>query len=161
MSQARKINPPSTSSPTDGQVPLGSAADAPHGSRPDQVYARLRDLIVQGSLAPGSRIVETEIASRLGVSRTHSRPPMVLDIWPDLIFKWSPDSSGLYYRERQVGYQPESELLRLDALSGKSTTVLSTVPEYIVDISFSKDGKQASIVRGKNISNAVMLTASP
>ena len=51
----------------------GSLASAPHGSRPDQVYARLRDLIVQGSLAPGSRIVETEIASRLGVSRTPVR----------------------------------------------------------------------------------------
>jgi DNA-binding GntR family transcriptional regulator len=37
------------------------------------VYARLRDLIVQGSLAPGSRIVETEIATRLGVSRTPVR----------------------------------------------------------------------------------------
>jgi DNA-binding GntR family transcriptional regulator len=47
--------------------------DAPHGSRPDQVYARLRDLIVGGLLAPGSRIVETEIANRLGVSRTPVR----------------------------------------------------------------------------------------
>lgn len=51
----------------------GTLSAAPHGSRPDQVYARLRDLIVQGSLAPGSRIVETEIASRLGVSRTPVR----------------------------------------------------------------------------------------
>jgi DNA-binding GntR family transcriptional regulator len=51
----------------------GSLASAPHGSRPDQVYTRLRDLIVQGSLAPGSRIVETEIATRLGVSRTPVR----------------------------------------------------------------------------------------
>ena len=50
-----------------------SAADAPHGSRPEQVYSRLRDLIVQGLVAPGSRIVETEIASRLGVSRTPVR----------------------------------------------------------------------------------------
>lgn len=46
---------------------------APHGFRPEQVYARLRDLIVQAQLAPGSRIVETEIASRLGVSRTPVR----------------------------------------------------------------------------------------
>ena len=53
--------------------PAGSLAGAPHGSRPDQVYARLRDLIVQGSLAPGSRIVETEISQRLGVSRTPVR----------------------------------------------------------------------------------------
>jgi DNA-binding GntR family transcriptional regulator len=51
----------------------GALSEAPHGSRPDQVYARLRDLIVQGSLAPGSRIVETEIAARLGVSRTPVR----------------------------------------------------------------------------------------
>jgi DNA-binding GntR family transcriptional regulator len=51
----------------------GSLAGAPHGSRPDQVYARLRDLIVQGSLEPGSRVVETEIATRLGVSRTPVR----------------------------------------------------------------------------------------
>jgi DNA-binding GntR family transcriptional regulator len=47
--------------------------DAPHGSRPEQVYARLRELIVGGLLAPGNRIVETEIASRLGVSRTPVR----------------------------------------------------------------------------------------
>src|SRR5919197_1241116 len=52
-----------------GKAPAG----APHGSRPDQVYARLRELIVQGMLAPGSRIVETEIATRLGVSRTPVR----------------------------------------------------------------------------------------
>lgn len=34
---------------------------------------RLRDLIVGGELAPGSRIVETEVATRLGVSRTPVR----------------------------------------------------------------------------------------
>lgn len=50
-----------------------AAADAPHGSRPEQVYQRLRDLIVQGLLAPGSRVVETEVATRLGVSRTPVR----------------------------------------------------------------------------------------
>jgi DNA-binding GntR family transcriptional regulator len=50
-----------------------TAAPPPHGSRPEQVYARLRDLIVQGQLAPGSRIVETDVAARLGVSRTPVR----------------------------------------------------------------------------------------
>jgi DNA-binding GntR family transcriptional regulator len=48
-------------------------ASAPHGSRPEQVYTRLRDLIVQGLLTPGSRNIETEIAARLGVSRTPVR----------------------------------------------------------------------------------------
>ena len=37
------------------------------------MYQRLRDLIVQGLLAPGSRVVETEVAARLGVSRTPVR----------------------------------------------------------------------------------------
>src|SRR6478672_9291524 len=75
MSQARKnaSRAPDMTSGADSSVPMGGAADAPHGSRPDQVYMRLRDLIVQGSLAAGSRIVETEIASRLGVSRTPVR----------------------------------------------------------------------------------------
>ncbi|HET9426384.1 MAG TPA: GntR family transcriptional regulator [Gemmatimonadaceae bacterium] len=51
----------------------GDVSAAPHGSRPEQVYTRLRDLIVQGLLSPGSRIIETEIATRLGVSRTPVR----------------------------------------------------------------------------------------
>src|ERR1044071_5291887 len=72
MTPARKTIPrPTIASAAD--LPMGSAADAPHGSRPEQVYSRLRDLIVQGLLAPGSRIVETEIATRLGVSRTPVR----------------------------------------------------------------------------------------
>src|SRR5437870_12530436 len=71
MSPARKSTPRDNDARS--AIPLGTAADAPHGSRPEQVYARLRDLIVQGLLAPGSRIVETEIAARLGVSRTPVR----------------------------------------------------------------------------------------
>ena len=71
MTPARK--PLTRSNLSTAELHMGSAADAPHGSRPEQVYTRLRDLIVQGLLAPGSRIVETEIASRLGVSRTPVR----------------------------------------------------------------------------------------
>ena len=49
------------------------AAQPAHADRPAQVYAQLRTLIVQGKLAPGSRIIETDIAERLGVSRTPVR----------------------------------------------------------------------------------------
>lgn len=41
--------------------------------RTTQTYERLRELIVQGSLAPGSRIIESDVADRLGVSRTPIR----------------------------------------------------------------------------------------
>lgn len=37
------------------------------------VYLRLRQLIVHGQLAPGSRVVESEVARKLGVSRTPVR----------------------------------------------------------------------------------------
>jgi DNA-binding GntR family transcriptional regulator len=41
--------------------------------RPGDVYTQLRDLIVHGRLAAGARLVELELASRLGVSRTPLR----------------------------------------------------------------------------------------
>lgn len=37
------------------------------------VYQRLRELIVHGQLAPGARLIEQEIATRLGTSRTPVR----------------------------------------------------------------------------------------
>src|SRR5437879_5760201 len=41
--------------------------------RPTPVYDSLRSLIVRGQLAPGARIPEVDVASRLGVSRTPVR----------------------------------------------------------------------------------------
>jgi DNA-binding GntR family transcriptional regulator len=43
------------------------------GDRVTMAYSRIRELIVLGRLAPGTRIIETTIASRLGVSRTPVR----------------------------------------------------------------------------------------
>lgn len=48
-------------------------ARARRHARPEQVYQKLRSLIVRGQLAPGQRIVETDVAARLGVSRTPVR----------------------------------------------------------------------------------------
>jgi DNA-binding GntR family transcriptional regulator len=42
-------------------------------SLPQDVYGRLRALIVAGRIAPGTRLVETMVASRLAVSRTPVR----------------------------------------------------------------------------------------
>jgi DNA-binding GntR family transcriptional regulator len=41
--------------------------------RATQTYRRLRELIVHGRLAPGARIIESDVADRLGVSRTPVR----------------------------------------------------------------------------------------
>ena len=50
-----------------------SPSVAARGARPYVVYEALRALIVRGQLAPGSRIVETDVAARLRVSRTPVR----------------------------------------------------------------------------------------
>ncbi|MBR9988805.1 MAG: GntR family transcriptional regulator [Gemmatimonadetes bacterium] len=57
-------------------TPTGTPEGRPKQERGDRVthaYRRLRELIVTGRLAPGSRIIETSVAGRLGVSRTPVR----------------------------------------------------------------------------------------
>lgn len=50
-----------------------AASSQRRSARPEQVYQKLRELIVRGQLAPGSRVVETDVAARLAVSRTPVR----------------------------------------------------------------------------------------
>jgi len=51
----------------------GTCAPSSNGDQSGRTYGRLRDLIVRGQLAPGSRIIETEVSERLEVSRTPVR----------------------------------------------------------------------------------------
>ena len=60
--------------------------------RPQQVYERLRQLIVDGRLPAGARIIETDVAAELGVSRTPVR--------------------GALQRLQQEGYVVDSPTLR-------------------------------------------------
>jgi DNA-binding GntR family transcriptional regulator len=56
-----------------GDGPAEGGRAAAGRDRSATAYTRLRELIVHGRLAPGSRIVETDVAERLGVSRTPVR----------------------------------------------------------------------------------------
>jgi len=61
---------------THGAAAVATAAEGTVAGRGESVaraYAQLRELIVWGRLAPGSRIIESDIAARLGVSRTPIR----------------------------------------------------------------------------------------
>ncbi|MEQ1763803.1 MAG: protein kinase [Pyrinomonadaceae bacterium] len=85
-------------------------------------------------------------------------PSTILDIWPSTIFKWSPDSKSIVYRERQAGYQPENVILAADASTGKTRVLLSAGHDQVVDFSYSRDMKKVAAVRGLNASNAVLLS---
>ena len=52
---------------------MRTTANTRKRARPQEVYEQLRALIIAGRLAPGTRIVETDVATRLGVSRTPVR----------------------------------------------------------------------------------------
>jgi len=61
-------------SATKPRAPRTKARQASGASeRANRLYESLRNLIVRGQLAPGARIVETEVAERFGVSRTPVR----------------------------------------------------------------------------------------
>jgi DNA-binding GntR family transcriptional regulator len=49
-----------------------------HVSQVSKAYSQLRELIIHGRLAPGTRIVEVDLANRLGVSRTPVRDALRL-----------------------------------------------------------------------------------
>lgn len=57
----------------------------PRGARSAHVYERLRDLIVRGRLAPGARVVEQEVAERMGVGRTPVREALQLLVQEGLL----------------------------------------------------------------------------
>jgi DNA-binding GntR family transcriptional regulator len=63
-----------THADSQGDGAFSAAAGATgRGESVARAYDQLRELIVWGRLAPGSRIIESEIAGRLGVSRTPTR----------------------------------------------------------------------------------------
>lgn len=51
----------------------GEQTLADRGDRVSSAYQQLRELIVRGRLAPGTRVIESDVAQRLGVSRTPAR----------------------------------------------------------------------------------------
>ncbi|HET7274053.1 MAG TPA: GntR family transcriptional regulator [Longimicrobiaceae bacterium] len=65
------MNPPSAGARLRGQPANEEAAQRER--RGDHAYEKLREMIVWGRLAPGSLVVEVELAERLGVSRTPVR----------------------------------------------------------------------------------------
>lgn len=75
------------------RVPIPDEPAKPgHISQVSKAYSQLRGLIVDGRLAPGTRIVEVDLASRLGVSRTPVRDALRLLQQEGFVVSSSPGS---------------------------------------------------------------------
>ena len=58
-------------------MPIPATPLQPRSLLRDDVYVRIRDLIVDGTLAPGEQLRDTEVADWLGVSRTPVREALL------------------------------------------------------------------------------------
>ena len=87
-------------------------------------------------------------------------PEAILDISPTWVCKWMPDSRGLYYRQRGDEEGLSSKVLQIDIAGRKSKVLLSTEPETVFDMSYSRDRKKVAVVRGRINSDAVILTSA-
>ena len=114
----------------------------------------------------GSRIAyvireEGNRRNNLGILRLDSPTlEMIFDSSPIYLLKWRPDGQALLVRERDQGENPYGTIVEYELATKTRREYLSTEPDYVIDISFSRDGKRAALVRGNLSTDAVMLTTT-
>ena len=86
-------------------------------------------------------------------------PGTRLDITPSRIFKWLPDGSALIYQERLLAENPLSKIFTIDPDSPQPKLLYSTEPDELIDVRYSRDGKKVALIRGRPITDAIMLSA--
>lgn len=87
------------------------------------------------------------------------KPRAILDIRPTWLFKWMPDGKSLFYQEAQQGEGLANKVFQIDPEQGQPKLLMTTEPDDIVDLSFSRDNSRFAAVRLKVLTDAVMLTA--
>ncbi|HMQ02396.1 MAG TPA: protein kinase [Pyrinomonadaceae bacterium] len=87
------------------------------------------------------------------------KPTAILDIRPTWIFKWMPDDNGIFYQESQLGEGLSSKVFRISPDMNEPKLLVSSEPDEIVDLTFSRDGSRFAAVRSRVSTNAVMLTS--
>ena len=102
---------------------------------------------------------DTARQRRVGISPLNDPSnPTILNISPTRLLKWTGDGGGLLYSESDVGANPYATVKMMDIKTRKVTEYLSAAPDWVMDISISPDGKKIAALRGRIITNAVMLS---
>ena len=85
-------------------------------------------------------------------------PDKHLDIRPAWFLKWMPDGKTLYYQESQQGEGLSTKVFQIDPSKGTPTLLMSTEPDNVLDLTYSRDGLRFAAVRLKVLTDAVMLS---
>ena len=83
-----------------------------------------------------------------------------LDIRPAWFLKWMPDGTSLYYQESQQGESLATKVFQIDPSEGRPKLLMSTEPDTIVDLTFSRDRSRFAAVRLKVLTDAVLISAT-
>ena len=85
-------------------------------------------------------------------------PRAILNIRPTWLFKWMPDGKSLFYQESQRGDGLEKKVFQIYPEKLEPKLLLSTEPDDIVDLSFSRDKAKFAAVRLRVLTDAVLLS---
>ncbi|HTH36803.1 MAG TPA: protein kinase [Pyrinomonadaceae bacterium] len=89
-----------------------------------------------------------------------SAPKAVLNIRPTWLFKWMPDSKSIFYQESQQGEGLSTKVFQIEPAKGEPKLLMTTEPDDILDLTFSRDDKRFAAVRVRILTDAIMLTAA-
>ena len=125
---------------------IGLVIEKPLSIR-DQVYTRIKDLILRGTLVPGERIIENQLAKQIGVSRTPVREALhVLE------------KEGLLEALPRVGYQVKEtqweeveeicEIRKVIETLAARWAMQRLTPEQLLSLEHNLDEVEAEAKRG-------------
>lgn len=89
-----------------------------------------------------------------------STPGSILNIRPTWLFKWMPDGKAIFYQESQQGEGLSTKVFQIDPQKGEPNLLLTTEPDDILDLTFSRDASRFAAVRLRVLTDSVILTAS-
>jgi DNA-binding GntR family transcriptional regulator len=106
-------------------------ASAPSGTLPSVIAERLREMIIEGVLAPGTRLNERALCDRLGVSRTPLREAFRL-LASDGLVELQPNRGALVVALSDADIRDHFELMgALEALAGELACARITEDELV------------------------------
>ena len=87
-------------------------------------------------------------------------PISILSIRPTWFFKWAPDSKTLIYQESQQGEGLATKVFQVNPDEREPKLLVTTEPDHILDLTYSRDGSRFAAVRQKVSTDAVMLSTN-